>query len=355
MKVREQSGHHGHISPVHGARELPGVTIDDYNAELRDVDGYIGDRASSRAFRAILDDWRDRLGQVGDDPLGNERAENVDRRRLDKLISGGDVVSAGLVLSAIEEFAQELTTVCRRMLRMKSWQTTERIIVGGGLRASRVGELAIGRANVLLKSEGRDIELQPIRHDPDTAGLLGSVQLVPEWMLAGHDAIPAVDIGGSNIRAGIVALHWRKQRLAGADVIAADRWRHRNEKPKRDEAIARLGTMLKRLIRTVKKQKHRLAPLVCIGCPGLISVDGSIERGGQNLPGNWENGSFNLPREICAQLPLIRGKDTHVIMHNDAVVQGLSELPWLQDAKHWGVLTIGTGLGNAHFTNRSRP
>ena len=42
-------------------------------------------------------------------------------------------------------------------------------------------------------------------------------------------------------------------------------------------------------------------------------------------------------------------------MHNDAVVQGLSELPFMQDVKHWGVLTIGTGLGNAHFTNRREP
>jgi hypothetical protein len=41
-------------------------------------------------------------------------------------------------------------------------------------------------------------------------------------------------------------------------------------------------------------------------------------------------------------------------MHNDAVAQGLSELPWMQDVKHWAVMTIGTGLGNAHFTNRAQ-
>ena len=41
-------------------------------------------------------------------------------------------------------------------------------------------------------------------------------------------------------------------------------------------------------------------------------------------------------------------------MHNDAVVQGLSELPFMQDVDHWGVLTIGTGLGNARFTNRRK-
>ena len=41
-----------------------------------------------------------------------------------------------------------------------------------------------------------------------------------------------------------------------------------------------------------------------------------------------------------------------VVMHNDAVVQGLSEVPHRADVPRWGVLTIGTGLGNARFTNR---
>jgi hypothetical protein len=34
------------------------------------------------------------------------------------------------------------------------------------------------------------------------------------------------------------------------------------------------------------------------------------------------------------------------------VVQGLSEVPNMTDVSHWGVMTIGTGLGNARFTNR---
>jgi hypothetical protein len=41
-------------------------------------------------------------------------------------------------------------------------------------------------------------------------------------------------------------------------------------------------------------------------------------------------------------------------MHNDGVVQGLAEVPFMQDVERWGVLTIGTGLGNARFTNRKR-
>jgi hypothetical protein len=44
--------------------------------------------------------------------------------------------------------------------------------------------------------------------------------------------------------------------------------------------------------------------------------------------------------------------ETVVLMHNDAVVQGLSELPRMRDVTDWAILTIGTGLGNAKFTNR---
>jgi len=39
-------------------------------------------------------------------------------------------------------------------------------------------------------------------------------------------------------------------------------------------------------------------------------------------------------------------------MHNDAVLQGLSEAPFMKDASPWGGFTIGTGLGNALFSNR---
>jgi hypothetical protein len=89
-----------------------------------------------------------------------------------------------------------------------------------------------------------------------------------------------------------------------------------------------------------------------MGCPGVIHEDGSIARGAQNLPGNWESSRFNLPGSIQEHVPHIGDHETLVVMHNDAVVQGLSELPYVKDRKHWGALTIGTGLGNARFTNR---
>ena len=39
-------------------------------------------------------------------------------------------------------------------------------------------------------------------------------------------------------------------------------------------------------------------------------------------------------------------------MQNYGVAQGFSDVPFMQDPDRWGVLTIGTGLGNARFSNR---
>ena len=96
----------------------------------------------------------------------------------------------------------------------------------------------------------------------------------------------------------------------------------------------------------------RLAPFFGIGCPGRINENGSIVKGSQNLPGDWEHESFNLPALLTAAIPYIDGHETACVMHNDAVVQGLSEVPFMGDVTRWGIMTIGTGLGNARFTNR---
>jgi hypothetical protein len=337
----------------HGSDQLSRVIVDAYNAELRSGESFVGDRASKRAFQGILDDWRERVSQAGDDPLGDASSGELSKKQLDKLLVEGDAEAAGLVHGAIEEFAQEFATVIRRFLRLKHWKKTERIVVGGGLRESRIGELAIGRTAVILKAGGCKIELQPIQHDPDHAGLIGSVHLVPAWMLAGHDSILAVDIGGSNIRAGLIELRNKKKPdLSAASVGPFELWKHCEDEPTREQAVQRLIDMLTGIIRRADKDGARLAPFIGIGCPGVIRPDGSISRGGQNLPGNWQTKSFNLPQLLREALPKIGEHETVIVMHNDAVVQGLSQLPFMQDVEHWAVLTIGTGLGNAHFTNR---
>lgn len=337
----------------HGAATLTSVTVDAYNAELRDKEGFLGDRASKRAFWAILDEWRDRLRELGDeDPLGEAPTEEVSKRKLEKLLQDERPEAAALVHTVVEEFAQELAGVVRRFLKLKGWKDTQRIAVGGGMSGSRIGHLAIGRASLLLKAEALGVELLPITHEPDEAALIGAAHLAPSWIFSGHDSLLAVDIGGTNIRVGLVELNLKKKDLSQAKVVGLEVWAHAEDEPSRDEAVARMAKMLKAMVAKAEAEKRKLAPFIGIGCPGIIEEDGSIDRGGQNLPGNWQSSRFNLPRALIEELPEIGGHATAVLMHNDAVLQGLSEIPNMQDVERWGVLTIGTGLGNARFTNR---
>jgi len=227
-------------------------------------------------------------------------------------------------------------------------------VVGGGFSGSRgVGELAIGRASIILKAEKIDTEISIIRNDLDEAALIGAVHLAPTWMFEAHDAVLAVDIGGTNIRSGVVRFNLNEAAdIAKAKVWKYELWRHGDEKLSRDEAVDGLVRMLKRLINRAKRANLKLAPFVGIGCPRKIEPDGSIDSGGQNLPGNWESSRFNLPRQLREAIPRIGEHETVLLMHNDAVLQGLSEAPFMKDASPWGVFTIGTGLGNALFSNR---
>jgi predicted NBD/HSP70 family sugar kinase len=341
---------------AHGAARLPSVHLDSYNVELKDDEGFIGDRASKGAFRQTIENWRTAARRVGDDPLGEDPTGELSKKLLDEVLTRGDPEAAAIVHAAIEDFAQEFALIVRRFLKLKEWKETQRIAVGGGFRASRGGELAIGRAAVLLKAENIGIELQPIRHHPDEAGLIGAVHLAPAWMFKAFDAILAVDIGGTNMRAGVVQLNLKAAAdLSKTKVWKFALWRHGDEEDvTREHAVDALADMLKGMIAAAKKKRVKLAPFIGIGCPGVIEPDGSIDRGAQNLPGNWTSSKFNLPVVLRETIPKIGEDETSIVMHNDAVVQGLSQIPYMRDVEHWGVLTIGTGLGNACFTNREQ-
>ena len=342
----------GSPSSGHGLARPPLVDILDYNARLRDGDGFLGDRGSRRAFQIIVEQERARLRDLGLDPLGRPPTNQISKKALDAIMARGKPPAAGLVLGAVEKFAQELATITRHFLQAPGWRDVQRIAVGGGMRASRCGELAIGRAAGLLRTSGHPVDLRPVRHHPDAAGLVGAVQLMPPGALSGYDSLLAADIGGSNMRVGIVELNLKKAAdFRRARVMGLDIWRHRDAQPSREEAVQRLCGMLRDLARRARKDRLHLAPFIGIGCPGGIAPDGAIEHGGQNLPGEWEDPEFNLPSRIRAAVPEIGGQPTSVMMHNDAVVQGLSEVPRMQDVRCWAILTIGTGLGNASFRN----
>ena len=204
------------------------------------------------------------MRKAGDDPFGDEPSDEISKKNLDELLTKGDAEAAGIVQGAIEEFSQELALVIRRYLKTKGWKDTERIVVGGGFRASRVGELVIGRTAVILKADKVPIELVPVRNDPDEAGLIGAAHLAPKWLFKAHDAILAVDIGGTNIRAGVVELNLKKAAdLSKAAVWKFELWRHGDEKKvDREGAIKKLVGMLEDLIggqegRTQARAVHR--------------------------------------------------------------------------------------------------
>lgn len=339
----------------HGASRLPSVDVDSFNIEIKDDDGFLGDRASKGAFREILEEWRKPLRKSGEDPFGDEPSDKLSKKALDAVLVGGDTEATAVVHSAIEDFAQELAYVTRRFLKTKAWAKTECIVVGGGFRASRLGEIAIARAEIILKSEGFKVDLVPIRFDPDDAGLIGALHLAPSWIFEAYDSILAVDIGGTNIRCGIVETRWKKAPdLSNAVVFKSDLWRHADDETSREAAVKRLVKMLQGLVEDAEAEGLKLAPFIGIACPGVINADGSIEKGAQNLPGNWQSSKFNLPASLIEGIPEIGEHDTAIVMHNDGVVQGLSEVPFMQHVERWGVLTIGTGLGNARFTNRRK-
>src|SRR5438477_9742969 len=95
----------------HGAERLPSVDVDSYNVELKDENGFVGDRASKGSFQKILEAWRKPLRKSGDDPFGNKSSEQLNKKQLDEILVGDDLEAAAVVHSAVEEFAQELAHV----------------------------------------------------------------------------------------------------------------------------------------------------------------------------------------------------------------------------------------------------
>ena len=335
----------------HGISRIPGLTIDSYNLAIPDPDGdgFLGDRASQTAFREVLDIVR-KMHATGKDPFGRARSDELSKKDIDLVLLGGDADASHMTHLAVEEFARRLVHVVQGFRAQPSWEGVKRIVIGGGMPESQVGQLAIRRAQRMLRNVRSGVDLVVLSHDPDEGGLLGWTQMVPTQFRR-FGAFLAVDVGGTNIRCGIVEPRWANAADgAKARVIESMQWRHADDDPERGEAIARLAAMLNGLSAFSRTLGLKLAPFVGIACPGQIEPDGRIAQGAQNLPGDWE-APFHLPRELTRRLDRVGGRRPVVAMHNGAVVQGLSERPRMRGAKRWGVLTVGTGLGNASFTN----
>ena len=337
--------------PSHGALTLPTARVDSYNLDITYEGQRLAAHTNKRALKAAVERWRRTARLSGDDPFGKRHSMKIAKKELDAALASDDCQARCIVLGAIQEFAASLALLVERFLLVRGWRDTERIVVGGGLRASATGELIIRRAQALLHDQGMGVELLPISNHPHEAALLGAAHLVPTSTLSGHDAILAADIGGTNLRVGVVQLNLKKARdLSKAKVWKRVVWRHADHRVGRDDVVRTMSRLMKRLIKKADAKGLRVAPYLGIACPGLIGPDGSIGSGSEVLPGNWRSPHFNLPALLSKAIPSIAGQESIVILHNDAVVQGLSEIPHLGSCRRWGIFTVGTGLGNARFT-----
>src|SRR4051812_30922649 len=97
--------------PAHGSKRLPSVHLDSYNLETKDDEGFLGDRVSKGAFRKLIESWRKPLRKSGEDPLGDGKSQELSKKELDTLLAEGTPEAAGVIQSAIEDFAQELALV----------------------------------------------------------------------------------------------------------------------------------------------------------------------------------------------------------------------------------------------------
>ncbi|MCC8362674.1 ROK family protein [Lysobacter sp. A6] len=337
----------------HGAASLPGLSIDGYGLAIPDPegDGFLGDRASQTAFRALLDEARDKH-RIGKDPFGDTPSSELSKKDIDRVLLGGPAAAAHVVHVAIESYAARLAHVVRVFLEQEEWRDVEAILMGGGMSTSEFGRLGLRRARRVLRDAGIEVKLKRLKADPDDAALLGWASLLPDDLAESSDALLAVDIGGTNLRCGLVAHGLAKNDDgSGASMLERMHWRHADDEPSRREAIDRLAGMLNGLIAQARTLRIPLAPFVGIAVPGLIESDGRISMGAQNLPGDWE-APFDLPDTLAQRLDAIEGTPPRVVLHNDAVAQGLGERHRMRKAKRWGVMTIGTGLGNACYTNR---
>jgi hypothetical protein len=339
----------------HGATQLPGITIDSYSLALRQRkdEPFVGDAASRRAFHAILEAWRRLFAEMnGKDPLGKRDTPAIAKKKLDVLLADKGPAAA-TIQAALHDYADQLAYVIERFLHQPSWKGVQRVVMGGGMKQSELGARAIKLAGKRLFERDVHVQLRLLHEHADEGGLLGWAHVLPPEILHRYRAMLAVDIGGTNVRCGVVRWRPREDKPPKAKVVLSQKWNHAADKNgrRRGYLLRGIARMLEELVEAAKEEKLKLAPFVGVACPGRIRKNGSIGNGAQNLPGDWAREEFHLPTALGKLLPQIDGKDPLVTLHNDAVIQGLSELPWIEeDIERWGVLTIGTGLGNVCYT-----
>lgn len=249
----------------------------------------------------------------------------------------------------LNRMGKNLGRVIKKLLGWNYWKGVERIYVGGGLSEGRSGDIIVDSANEFLReNSNQSLDLRKINYHPAVVALIGITYFIP----VENRNVVTVDLGGGNLRTGIVNppegnrmvevyysrfIHWQElglEREGLADLIASE-----------------IASCLNRS----EKLDVDISEYIGIGVPAAAE-DGRITGKDRNLPGDWSDPEFRLSEIINEKIRKETNfNDFKYVIKNDAVSQGLSEIPFAGDVKDWGILTIGTGLGNARFRNLDSP
>lgn len=337
----------------HGGETLPLVEVRGHSLPLQAGNAFLGDLASGSRFRELLREERHRIEVRGAPPFGHDRTHEIGGDELDAALLERATTPEGRIIDqAIQTFSRHLADVLVRFLDTADWEGTQRIACGGGLMEGLVGAEIVERTTRLLQEGEKPVPLSRLHHAPDEAGMIGWAYAAPSSVIQEAPGFVAVDIGGTNIRWSTVRHNGAPASSAEPEVVHHQKWGHAEEGVDREALLDRLVDGIAEMSRRAEQDGLHLSALIGISCPGVMRSDGKFSDGCQNLPGAWCDPSFSLPQEIDDRLKQKGIREKIVALHNDAVIQALSEWPRMKDVERWAAVTMGTGLGNCSFVNR---
>jgi len=142
-----------------------------------------------------------------------------------------------------------------------------------------------------------------------------------------------IDIGGTNIKAGIID--------GNQKIMAQTLMPTRAERPA-EEVIADIAGLVRQLMESLNMEESALAG-VGVGCPGLVDANAGVVRYSNNI--SWEN--VALVRELGKYFAC------EIRISNDANCAALGEVRAgaAKDVSNAILLTLGTGVGGGIILN----
>lgn len=142
-----------------------------------------------------------------------------------------------------------------------------------------------------------------------------------------------IDLGGTNIKAGIID--------GNQKIMAQTSMPTRAERPA-EEVIADIAGLVRQLMESLNMEESALAG-IGVGCPGLVDANAGVVRYSNNI--SWEN--VALVRELGKYFAC------EIRISNDANCAALGEVRAgaAKDVSNAILLTLGTGVGGGIILN----